>query len=278
MKQTFKQFFNLFCEAALTDDEMEELKKRILDYLQKYPKALKISKQAIKFAILQLRDIHPPIYYTLLSQFTIVPRSNIDTMGVDEKGNLSYNPMFVVDWLLQMSDNLDGEPSQQGLERLKGVLVHEAMHVINSTFERMKQTHPRSAQRIAMEKEEHKDYTIHTIGNYAYDLVINRDLLLDGYTLPETGIIPVFDPPLSQYNSDKHVDRKAYFTFDFTTKKDDKHDIRKFDITKFSAEKCFYMFAIAIQRMTNKLFNQGMITKQQHAQTIKFLDEVINDE
>ena len=275
----------MICESAVEADALKELQKQIEEFARLYPKALKFSKLAVEAAIVDLRNMVPAVYHNVLMMLNIVPYSKIDTMAVDMNGNLFYNPMFVVTHLLGIKgDELEtiGRIPQDGIERVKGVLVHEAMHIINYTFRRMRQTHPNSSKRIEQNKHEQKDLTIHTIGNYAYDLTINRDLLIDGIKLPDCGVLPVFDPPLSvsrdEMISQGITHRKAYFEFNFTTSKDTSPDIRRIDITRFSAEKCFTMFVVAMKKLTNKLHNQGLITPIQYIKMIEYLDEVLNDE
>lgn len=78
------------------------------------------------------------------------------TMAVDARGNLYYNPAFM-DKLSQ--------------DELKGVLVHEAMHIVQFSFLR---NGTRDRQ----------------LWNIATDLVINYELVKNGFKLPKDVLLP----------------------------------------------------------------------------------------
>lgn len=252
MKQTFKQFFERYCNSLVIKESKEEndkkLKEAILDYLQKFPKAIERSKKFISRCMYELQQELPPIFYTIAKQLRQIPTAEIDTMGVDTCGNLFYNPMFVCEELIK-----DDTP-----DILKGVLVHEVMHILDRTHAReivgreewVKDPYSREAQ------------TIHTVGNLAYDLIINRDVLRAGYSLIPNGIIPKF--------TDDTKTRSQY-SFDFTI---DEPDVVDIDITRFSGEKAYDMYVWAANKAADKLYAADMVTEEEYNTFKEFLQRV----
>lgn len=114
----------------------------------------------IRTARTQMQKSNPFFSY-LAMHLTLVeakPEANIPTMGVDNNGNLYYNPDFV---------------GKLSLEELKGVLCHEVMHV---AFEH------------TMEKcDSGRD---HMMVNVSQDIVINDILDADGFRLPQGCLMP----------------------------------------------------------------------------------------
>lgn len=114
----------------------------------------------IRTARTQMQKTNPFFSY-LAMHLTLVeakPEANIPTMGVDNNGNLYYNPDFV---------------KGLSLEELKGVLCHEVMHVaFEHTMERC---------------ETGRD---HMLCNVAQDIVINDILDTDGFKLPQGALLP----------------------------------------------------------------------------------------
>lgn len=96
-----------------------------------------------------------PFFAYLVMNLSIKEVKEIESMGVDEYGNLVYNP----DWIDKLTDN-----------ELKGVLCHEVMHLALEHF-------PRGVNK------EHETY------NISSDLVINNILTNNNFTLPK-GLVP----------------------------------------------------------------------------------------
>lgn len=252
MKQTFKQFFENYCNRVFLIESKkkidEELKKAILDYIEMYPKAVEKSKNFIANCMFELQQELPPVFYAILKQLTLIPTAEIPTMGVDTCGNLFFNPMFVCEELIK-----DGNS-----EILKGVLVHEVMHILDKTHAR---------EIVGREEWVQDPYSseaiaIHTVGNLAYDLVINRDVLRAGYKLIPDGIVPKFlDEKKTQ----------SQYSFDFTI---DKPDIVDIDITRFTGEKAYDMFVWAANQAADKLYAAEMVTEDQYTKFKEFLQRV----
>lgn len=85
--------------------------------------------------------------------------SCVQTMGVDARGHLWYNPA----WLASLTD-----------AQLMGALRHESLHVISLDFERT-------------------GHRNHELANICQDLVRNAQCLHDGFELPGCGLIPEHD-------------------------------------------------------------------------------------
>lgn len=252
MYQSFKQFFESYCNYLVIKEAKEEvsekLKQAIQNYIQEYPKAIEKSKKFISRCMFELQQELPPIFYTIAKQLRQVPTAEISTMGVDTCGNLFFNPMFVCEELVK----------ENNTDMLKGVLVHEVMHILD-------RTHAREAQ--GREKWTKNPYsreaqTIHTIGNLAYDLVINRDVLRAGYTLTPNGIIPKF------LDKDK---TQSQYSFDFTI---DTPDIVNIDISRFSGEKAYDMYVWAANQAADKLYAAKMVTEKEYKDFKEFLQRV----
>jgi len=103
-------------------------------------------------------NIKAPYIYCFLSRMSVCYTYAIDTMAVDDKGNIYINPKF-------------GARDITAREFL-GVLIHETFHILNLTFPRRGKKNPK-------------------IWNIATDFIMNRDILADGYELPKMGCIPV---------------------------------------------------------------------------------------
>jgi len=87
------------------------------------------------------------------------------SIGVNARGDCIYNP----DWIDEITSKGGGD---DGLGYLKGVLVHECLHLGLLHFDRDK-----------------KGTRDHNIMNIANDLVINNILVSNGFSLPE-GLVP----------------------------------------------------------------------------------------
>ena len=94
-----------------------------------------------------------PFYWRILNTLKTVMTYDVDTMAVDAIGNIYINPTFATQSLDQ-----DG---------VTAVLVHECGHVVGLSFFR-------------------KGSRNHRLWNVATDYIINRDLLEDGFKLPDS--------------------------------------------------------------------------------------------
>jgi predicted metal-dependent peptidase len=146
---SLRNFDTLFEE--LSDEEFKAIvnKPATPERIAEYTKKIYAAK-----ILLQRKG---PLFGLVVSQMRIIPTVKMDTMAVDDFGNLYINPNFALDVL--------------SLNETAGVLAHEAFHIINGTFARRKDR-------------------IHKIWNWATDFVMNRDLLWDGWELPSLGLIP----------------------------------------------------------------------------------------
>jgi hypothetical protein len=93
----------------------------------------------------------------VLARLKICFTNDIDTMAVDDYGNIYISPKFA----LSISE-----------DEVTAVLAHEAFHIINMTFFR-------------------KRGRDHELWNIATDYLMNMYLLQDGFKLPECGCNPV---------------------------------------------------------------------------------------
>ena len=108
----------------------------------------------IKARIDLLRE--KPFFAFLVNHLEFIEQKEIETMGVDIKGSLYYNPEFV---------------AKLSKEECKGVLCHEVMHCALEHFKR------------------HRGKDV-SLWNVSGDIVINTILTTDGLQLPKDGIIP----------------------------------------------------------------------------------------
>ena len=100
-----------------------------------------------------------PWFGILLSKLKTVPTNDIETMAVDNFGNIYMNPTFT----MEMTE-----------QETLGVLAHECMHIMTLSFFRQK---GRDMQ----------------WWNIATDFVMNRDLVEMKMELPKGGCIPVME-------------------------------------------------------------------------------------
>ena len=239
---TFNQFYQIVCEGT-DSDKLDKIQK----FLEDYPNLIEQTKKYITHCIYELQRETVPLYYTVIKQLKIIPTLDIDTLAVDSCGNLWFNPLFVQNELIK-----DGDDSM-----LKGSLVHEAMHLIDRTQARIITAHRSAydkATSVGAAGEDVKIYQlIHEIGNFAYDLIINRDVMKEGFKLPEFGII-----------AKKDENGHYIYEFDFTTKNDKQPDIKHVDVSKFTGEKAYHMFVGAYKYVIDKLYKQSELTQKQY--------------
>jgi hypothetical protein len=116
-------------------------------------------------------NIHHPWFGIFLGKLKTVPTYSVDTMGVDNYGNIYINP----DWTLAKTE---GETI--------GVLAHEVMHIITLTFFRLG---ARDMQ----------------LWNIATDYIMNKELLESDFALPAEGCLPkkVMDKWIVDLKDDK---------------------------------------------------------------------------
>jgi len=102
-----------------------------------------------------------PFYWRVLGTLKTVLTWDVPTMAVDKLNNIYINPTFAVETLDQ-----DG---------VTAVLVHECGHIVGLTFFR-------------------KGSRDHLRWNVATDYIINRDLLDDGFKLPDSDLFRALLP------------------------------------------------------------------------------------
>lgn len=249
---TFNQFYQIVCENT-DSDKLDEIQK----FLDKFPNIVEQTKKYISHCIYELQRETVPLYYTVIKQLKIIPTLDIDTLAVDACGNLWFNPSFVQKDLIKNGDD----------SMLKGVLVHEAMHLIDRTQARIITAHRGAydkATSFGAGSEDIKIYQlIHEIGNLAYDLIINRDIMKEGFKLPEFGII-----------AKKDENEHYMYEFDFTTKNDTQSDIKQVDVSKFTGEKAYHMFVGAYKYAIDKLYKQGELTQKQYEHCTNLINAI----
>lgn len=249
---TFNQFYQIVCE----DTDSNKLGK-IQKFLEEYPNIIERTKKHISHCIYELQRETVPLYYTVIKQLKIIPTFDVNTLAVDSCGNLWFNPLFVQNKLIK-----DGDDSL-----LKGVLVHEAMHLIDRTQARVITAHRSAydkATSVGAGDEDVKTFQlIHEIGNFAYDLIINRDVMKEGFKIPEFGII-----------AKKDENGHYIYEFDFTTKNDKQPDIKRVDVSKFTGEKAYHMFIGAYKYVVEKLYKQGELTQNQYERYTNLINAI----
>lgn len=249
---TFNQFYQIVCENT-NSNKLDEIQK----FLEDYPNIIEQTKKYITHCIYELQRETVPLYYTVIKQLKIIPTLDIDTLAVDSCGNLWFNPLFIQNELIK-----DGDDSM-----LKGVLVHEAMHLIDRTQARVITAHRSAydkATSVSAGDEDVKIYQlIHEIGNLAYDLVINRDVMKEGFKLPKFGII-----------AKKDENGHYIYEFDFTTKNDKQSDIKRVDVSKFTGEKAYHMYVGAYKYVIDKLYKRGRLTQKQYERCTNLINVI----
>ena len=115
----------------------------------------KFEEKLIRARFALYRDY--PFFGLMLTKLRTVPTEDVETMAVDNDGNIYINPNFVLN---ELSD-----------AEVTGVLAHEVMHIATMTFFR---------QRGRTMK----------LWNIATDYMMNRDLLEMGVSLPKMGLLP----------------------------------------------------------------------------------------
>ena len=119
------------------------------------------AKDLLIKARVQLQTQNPFFSYVCM-HLTLREDERISTMGVDKYGNCYYNSKFVLSLV---------DKSRADVEKVKGVLCHEIMHVI---LEHLKRLSGRD----------------HEISNIAQDLVVNDMLMTNHFDLPTEGLLP----------------------------------------------------------------------------------------
>lgn len=100
---------------------------------------------------------HHLFFGAILSKLKTCISTEIPTMAVDNVGNIYFNPNWITKEITP--------------KEFAGVLAHETFHIANDTFGRQQGRDPK-------------------IWNIATDYMMNRDLLMDGFSLPECGCLP----------------------------------------------------------------------------------------
>lgn len=239
---TFSQFYQIVCEGTHSN-KLDEIQK----FLEDHPNIIEQTKKYISHCIYELQRETVPLYYAVIKQLKIIPTLDVDTLAVDSCGNLWFNPLFIQTELIK-----DGDDSM-----LKGVLVHEAMHLIDRTQARIITAHrsayDKSTSVDASDEDVKIFQLIHEIGNFAYDLIINRDVMKEGFKLPKFAII-----------AKKDENGHYIYEFDFTTESDTQPDIKRVDVSKFTGEKAYHMYVGAYRYVIDKLYKQGKLTQKQY--------------
>lgn len=249
---TFNQFYQIVCEGA-DSDKLDKIQK----FLEEYPNIIEQTKKYISHCIYELQRETVPLYYTVIKQLKIIPTLDTKTLAVDACGNLWFNPLFVQNELIK-----DGDDSL-----LKGVLVHEAMHLIDRTHARIIAAHRSVYDKASAPGATNEDIKlfniIHEFSNCAYDLIINRDVMKEGFKLPEFAII-----------AKKDENGHYIYEFDFTTEDDTQPDIKRVDVSRFTGEKAYHMYVGACKYVIDKLYKQGRLTQKQYEHAINLINAI----
>lgn len=249
---TFNQFYQIVCEGA-DSDKLDKIQK----FLEEYPNIIEQTKKYISHCIYELQRETVPLYYTVIKQLKIIPTLDTKTLAVDACGNLWFNPLFVQNELIK-----DGDDSL-----LKGVLVHEAMHLIDRTHARIIAAHRSVYDKASAPGAANEDIKlfniIHEFSNCAYDLIINRDVMKEGFKLPEFAII-----------AKKDENGHYIYEFDFTTEDDTQPDIKRVDVSRFTGEKAYHMYVGACKYVIDKLYKQGRLTQKQYEHAINLINAI----
>ena len=249
---TFNQFYQVVCENT-ESDKLDKIQK----FLEEYPNIIEQTKKYISHCIYELQRETVPLYYTVIKQLKIIPTLDTKTLAVDACGNLWFNPLFVQNELIK-----DGDDSL-----LKGVLVHEAMHLIDRTHARVIAAHRSVYDKASAPGANNEDIKlfniIHKLSNCAYDLIINRDVMKEGFKLPEFAII-----------AKKDENGHYIYEFDFTTEDDTQPDIKRVDVSRFTGEKAYHMYVGACKYVIDKLYKQGRLTQKQYERAINLINAI----
>jgi len=145
-------------EAPIDEGDRNQLLKKIKKEVEKA--RFRITKQT-------------PTIGMFLQQLKTLLTWDVKTMAVDDKGNIYINPTFC-DFLSS--------------DEVKGVLIHEAMHIITKTFFR-------------------KGKRNHRLWNICTDYLMNYYIVKEGYSLPKGGCIPDSngDVHFEDFTGKKHV-------------------------------------------------------------------------
>jgi len=119
------------------------------------------AKDLLIKARVQLQTQNPFFSYVCM-HLTLREDDRVPTMGVDKYGNCYYNKKFVMSLV---------DKQRADVEKVKGVLCHEIMHVI---LDHLKRLGGRDSE----------------ISNVAQDLVVNDMLITNHFDLPECGLLP----------------------------------------------------------------------------------------
>lgn len=249
---TFNQFYKIVCEN--TDQSKLDA---IQNVLEQYPNILTQTKKYISHCIYELQNESVPLYYSIIKQLKLIPTLDKDRMSVDACGNLWYNPIYVQNDLIENGDD----------SKLKSILIHEVMHIINRTSSRMIAAHQNIYDKAYAPGAKNEDIgawnVMQEISNIAYDLIINRDITKEGYKLPD-----------DVYNVEVDENGHYIWTFDFTTDDDDQPDIKHIDISKFTCEKSYSMFVGACKYVIDKLYKQGKLTQDKYDRYTNILAKI----
>lgn len=165
----------------------------------------------------------------------ILPQGHpdIDTMAVssgrkDSEGNITERPRLYINagFVKELYEE------NTNTESIKFVLLHEAFHIMNRTFQRQGERH-------------------HRLWNIATDYIMNRDLLLAGYTSPNLGCLT------SNENGErtKPGDEKQFIDLSWMKNqlKDEYQDSDlMIDITNFTCEQVYDLINDKLDKMSEE--------------------------
>lgn len=141
-------------------------------------------EECVRKARIELADEHP-FFNHITNRLNIVKTEEVPTMAVDFRGNMFFNEDFV-----------EKVVSEDGLDSLKGIVIHEAMH-------------------IALEGEKRKGSRHHKLFNIAQDIVINHIIVNEeDFSLSDIGYIPKSDGSYSVPGMDVHIEDVSEETFE----------------------------------------------------------------
>ena len=147
-----RTLFNLYRTFILENFDLDTIVKGDEISPEIWPR-LELKIQRCKFALMK-KSI---FIGNVLNRLKVCFSTDIDTMAVDDFGNIYINPKYALDLT---------EP------QVMGVLAHEAMHVVTLSFFR-------------------KRGRDHQLWNIATDYIMNMYLFADGFVMDEGGCDPV---------------------------------------------------------------------------------------
>jgi len=148
-----------------------------------------VDRRLSRARIMIRKNKEAQLYYRLLIQLKTLLTYDVPTMAVDAEGNLYINPKFAVEELTP--------------DQVTSILAHEVGHILLRSFPRKK-------------GRDHRGW------NVATDYIINKNLLMDGFDLPQNCLRPKQDANgrwiIEKYNNVDITDWSAEKVYSYIEK------------------------------------------------------------